>query len=49
MTEGVQIVEGMLGGEVLHKDYRKDEGSNKQLLVPRIGLRALETHGTLQT
>jgi len=26
MTEGVQVVESMLSGEVLHKDYRKDEG-----------------------
>jgi hypothetical protein len=47
MTEGVQVVESMLGREVLHRVYEEEE-PGKQLLVPRIGRGAWGTHGTLQ-
>ena len=49
MTEGVQVVESMLGREVLHRMYGEEgEESGKQFLVPRIGRGAWGTHGTLQ-
>ena len=48
VTEGVQVVESMLGREILQRVYEEDEESGKQLLVPRIGREAWGTHGTLQ-
>lgn len=48
MTEGIQVVESMLGREVLHRVYEEDKEPGKQLLVPRIGQGAWGTHGTLQ-